>query len=239
MAEPRELHFYPGAHLLVYKVDGREMARYESWGGPRQLESSPTMDRGPTDPGHYVISVIGPYKTSTWPLSQIAWGTPLQDKGNDVWYQASGKNWRSVQKDLGITRGQILALMLERRTLFLQEALASGVSAADQAARVPAVTVPDTWIFNDFGMRAYRYTLDKNQDGQPDKDKHGNVLLPQGDMIHTTPDNELESGKGLPVHLVESHGCVHVMPRDRDAMERNQALKVGTRFIVHTYDERP
>jgi hypothetical protein len=239
MAELRELHFYPGPHVLVYKIDGKEAARYEGWGGPRLTTASPNMNKGPTDPGHYVISVIAPYKTKTWPLSQIAWGTPLQDKGDDVWYQASSKKWRSVYKDFNITRDQIIELMQERLDVFRQEARAAGMSDADQTAKAPPVKVPDTWIFNDFGARAYRYTLDQNQDGQPDKDKHGNVLLPQGDMIHTTPTNELESGKGLPVYLVESHGCVHVMPKDRDAMERNQALKVGTRFIVHTYDEKP
>lgn len=58
-----------------------------------------------------------------------------------------------------------------------------------------------------------------------------------GEMIHTTPEDEANSARGIPFTLSESHGCVHIRPSDRDKLVRAHVFKIGTPFIVHRYTE--
>jgi len=102
-----ELHFYPGIHLLVVievdpiKLKKHSISRYEAWGGPSTIGSDTRMPEEPTWSGKYVIDKAHAYRTPTWQMSRIKWGTPLRDmpKKNDVWYQLKSGSWGSIAKD--------------------------------------------------------------------------------------------------------------------------------------------
>lgn len=93
-------------------------------------------------------------------------------------------------------------------------------------------SVPETWVFNDFGPIAIRWFRDVNGNGKLDVDERLS-----GQMFYTTPDNEAQAAFKQPVTLTESHCCIHLKPVDRDRLFSAGAFKPGTRFTVHRYDE--
>jgi len=54
-------------------------------------------------------------------------------------------------------------------------------------------------------------------------------------LIHTTPDNEAETAAGQPVNLLDSHGCIHIKPLDRDVFQRRGAFANGNFLTIHSY----
>ena len=209
-----EVHFYPGESTLLVINGKTTVASFEAMGGPATMGSDPRMPQEPTWPGEYVIDKAYPYSTPTWLLSQIKWGTPLKDMPgkNDVWYQLKNGMWASISKDLGLSRKDIV----------------------DQYFQLyGARKVPDKWVFNDFGPIAIRWFKDINRNRKLD----GKEKL-SGQMFHTTPQDEAQTTRGLPVSLVHSHGCIHLKPADRDKLMSLNAFKPGTRFVVHEYYEK-
>ena len=209
-----ELHFYPGQKLLVVLDKFIVHGRFEAWGGPASIGNDPRMPEEPTWPGEYVIDKAHAYRTNTWPLSRIAWGTPLRDMPgqNDVWYQLPGGKWGSIKADTGITRNDIVNLNFNLYN---------------------ARMVPRQWVFNDFGPVAIRWF----------KDLNGNRILDgkerlSGQMFHTTQKNEAQHTRGLPIAMAPSHGCIHLRPVDRDRLFAVGAFKPGTRFVVRKYYEK-
>lgn len=209
-----ELHFYPGQNLLVAIDKLLVIGKYEAWGGPASKGSDPRMAEEPTWPGEYVISKAHAYRTSTWPLSRIKWGTPLRDMPaqNDIWYQLGSGKWGSISKDLGIPRNDIVNLYYQLYNVRM---------------------VPKQWVFNDFGPVAIRWF----------KDNNGNKVLDgterlSGQMFHTTPNNEAEHARGLSVALTHSHGCIHLKPAERQQLFAIGAFNPGTKFVVHKYNEK-
>jgi hypothetical protein len=87
--------------------------------------------------------------------------------------------------------------------------------------------VPATWVFNDFGPLAIRFFKDTNHNGILDQ----NEKL-SGEMIHTTPKNEAQYRRHQPVTLEESHGCIHIAPRDRDQLNLMGAFTRGTPLVI-------
>ncbi len=76
------------------------------------------------------------------------------------------------------------------------------------------------------------------------KDLNHNGILDGGErlsgqMFHTTPVDEANQARGLPVALVGSHGCIHLKPADRDSIFGLGGFLPKTRFVVHTYAETP
>ena len=60
-------------------------------------------------------------------------------------------------------------------------------------------------------------------------------------MIHSTPDDEALTAKGVPgveIELCESHGCIHVKPADIDDMIRRGFMKPGNPIFIHSYTEQ-
>lgn len=209
-----ELHFYPGQHLLIVKDNGNILGRFEAWGGPASIGKDPRMREEPTWPGLYYIDKAHAYRTSSWKLSQIKWGTKLRDlpRQDDVWYELPNRQWGSVSNDFNIKRKDIVALYF-RLYGFRR--------------------VPSTWVFNDFGPIAIRWFKDLNGNKVLD----GNERL-SGQMFHTTPNNEAQDARGLPVTLVPSHGCIHIKPSARSHLFRLGAFEPKTPFLIHRYNER-
>jgi hypothetical protein len=243
------LHFFPGAKRIIWVVRGKAVVVGEAWGGE---EPQPGVDYGKMKPrkttaGRYVIHSYGPYKTKTWELARIGWGTQLQMRDWD----AGGYKVQRLYYRTGL-----------RRTPWkLVEETAPGASltnikkwfnelygehdAHDQQGRTVRHLpdqralhdknhdgVPDTWIFNEFGPWSVRYFRDTNHDGVLDGDEH---LM--GELIHTIPVNEEQVERGVPVRFTPSHGCVHISPIDREKFRKAGAFKKGNSFIVHRYSE--
>ena len=223
------LHFFPGPHVLVWEVDGKAAERVEAWGGikPPKGYKDDIMDPQPTTPGRYIIHSCGPYRTRTWKASRIAWGTPLRvdrdSYGNlEVLYQdgSTSHRWKPVKKIVDwATYDQV---KVEFGNLFGDKSRYD----SDHDG------VPDVWVFNDFGPLAIRYFADKNRNRKLDGGEHLS-----GEMFHTTPDNEGEVEKGLPVVLAPSHGCIHLSPISRDRLLSMKAFEPGTDLIIHRYEE--
>jgi len=209
-----ELHFYPGQNLLIVKDKGMVVGRYEAWGGPSTIGNDPRMAEEPTWPGVYVIDKAHAYRTNTWPLSRITWGTQLKDMPakNDVWYQLPGGQWGSIKSDHKISRTDIIKLYYDLYNVRM---------------------VPKKWVFNDFGPIAIRWYKDLNNNKILDKNEHLS-----GQMFHTTAENEAETARGLPLNMMASHGCIHLKPAERDRLFALGAFKSGTQFVVHQYYER-
>jgi len=209
MSEAKVLHFYPGEKRLVFLVKEHVVADVEAWGGPEHTVRSPMMNMRPTTPGNYIIYSVGPYRTNTWPLSRIRWGTRLRDTLTDVLFEEGPGQWRSVQKKTGLSRVDVIG---EYHRLY------------------GAYRVPDRWVFNDFGPLAIRYFRDVNNNRKLDKNEH---LM--GEMLHTTPDNEAQSTGGQSIVMAASHGCIHLKPLERDKLRHLGAFDRGTPLVIHTY----
>ncbi len=223
MAEPLSpgiLHFYPGQKVLAFLVDGRLKTWAIAWGGP-PTEQPPRpgepFGEGPTNPGRYVIWRIAPYTTKTWKDSVIRWGTRLRPDPNDrrdVLYEISPGKWASVRE---ATKGTWTRrdIMDEYRDLYGKH------------------EVPRRWVFNAFGKVAIRYFKDKNNDGKLDA---GETL--EGEMFHSTAENEAETAQNKPNFMFRSHGCIHLKPIQRDNLIKTGVFARGRSLIIHTYDER-
>jgi hypothetical protein len=80
-----------------------------------------------------------------------------------------------------------------------------------------------TWEQNDFG----RWGWNLRRKGQA-----------TAYFIHTTPDNEAQNTASAAVLLANSHGCVHIVPAERDRMIAAGYLKQGVDFEVRPYSEK-
>lgn len=77
------------------------------------------------------------------------------------------------------------------------------------------------WLRNDFGNWSWNLKLGR----------HRTVFF-----IHTTPNDEAASDPNA--DLVQSHGCLHIRPRDRNVMMAKGYLKAGVPVIVKRYEDR-
>lgn len=229
-----QLHFYPRAKRLLCVAGTSVVAGAEAWGGraPSRGEGDPTMAPQHSTPGTYVIGWRGPYVTRTWPWSRIGWGTPLRvsPDGRHLLYKTGAgpgaSSWRRVDRE--IPAATLDAVKREYHALY-------GGGAIDGDGRLfdrDGDGVPEVWVFNDFGPWAVRYHADPNRNRRLDP---GERLL--GEMVHTTPADEANHARGLPVKLDTSHGCIHVKPADRDRLLALGAFEPGTLIAVHAPSE--
>jgi hypothetical protein len=74
------------------------------------------------------------------------------------------------------------------------------------------------WNKNDFGRIGWR-------------------LQGTADFVHTTPDTEMAAAQQQKVVLAPSHGCIHVIPGERDEMTARGYLQGGVKIDVKAYHE--
>jgi len=96
---------------------------------------------------------------------------------------------------------------------------------ADQLARdmffiKGTKTLITRWNKNDFGN--WSWNLKKNGRRTPY-------------FIHTTPADEASTVAGKSFEMIQSHGCVHIRPRDRDEMMADGVLKAGVEVEIMPY----
>jgi hypothetical protein len=168
--------------------------------------------------------VLGPKQhvvAPSWPMSVIPWGAALRIHKGEVEFEAAPGVWRVATGRRGeVTLAQMGFLQRSKlkpdlgtvtaqvRDIFIDASTGSLWSAA--------------WERNDFGR--WGWNLRKNGS-------------PTAYFIHTTPENEHASALGRAVMLANSHGCVHLDPKERDSLMAAGALKAGVAIEVRPYTE--
>lgn len=193
---------------------------FDAVGGPEQTVKEGKHTRGPTRPGRFTLTPKDQFVSTIWEYSRIRWGTPIRwDFVKDDVLFSEGGRWHSV-------RQRVFNGSTARVIETLQSSLRNYGAKGNET--------PNTWVFNDFGHVTYYLFEDRDGDGTLD---HGEWKI--DDFLHTTPDNEYQTAHGLPVVLLESHGCVHIKPNTIDEMARKGYLRGGVHFIVHKFGEWP
>jgi hypothetical protein len=189
---------------------------YDAVGGPKTpRKGEDGLPMGQTDAGKYVVArctrAIAEKNYSYW--SRVPWGTPLDGQRGIIKVFLNGK-WQPLSKFTPATKKEILD--------YHEELYGSRI-------------IPNKWVFNDFGHMACYYFEDLNKNLKKD----GKEKIKK-ELIHTTPDREAQTAMDEDFVLDlsdESHGCIHVKPKDIDEMIDKGYLKAGNRLIIHRYNE--
>lgn len=211
---------------ITVLVKGVPVASIPARGGPWKSHPDPrnpghTAD--PTSAGTFTLAAGKPIVTSAWVFSQLADGTPIRDTGTDVEFERDGK-WRSTRTlPKPLTRDDImrpsavtdLTRRWKRGDLTLAQARKK---LQDMIAADDFTPLATTWLLNDFGTQGFVIQ------GTP------------GDIIHTTEITDDPTEALVPGDLAFSHGCVHILPADRDALIEKGFLRGGVKLTVHPYD---
>jgi len=187
------------------------IAVYPAVGGPTTVGiGSDGNQEGPTDQGDYVIAYCGKHSSPKmyqfW--SKITWGTQLRERKGVLEVYVSGR-WQALKNFTPATADDIKKYHLQLYGTY---------------------KIPDKWVFNDFGHETCYFFKDLNKNRKKDR---GEPIHPE--FMHTTPGDEANTVRGRPVILTESHGCIHVKPKDIDDMKQKGYLNTGNSFIVHGY----
>lgn len=151
------------------------------------------------------------HRSTRYPAwSSIPWGSGLRKNASNVLEVHVDGAWRPLSDFSPVDEAQIVERYLE---LYGESKL------------------PSSWVFNDFGHITAFMFVDKNRNSRFDKDAE-NV---HGEFFHTTPDNEAQVARGLPVALQESHGCIHMHPTEFDGMISRGYFKRGVVVHIHPY----
>jgi hypothetical protein len=226
------LVFFPGernadSRLLgtIYVVGGEGEA-IPAAGGPAVAGKSPKdggHSFGPTPAGHYILGPKQHVIAPSWTTSAIPWGATLRlNADGEVEYQDdSGRGgWHLVTGPRGVlTRAHLNFQRRNSEHITVAEAVTTIRNAlVDPVTNKLRVT---TWDLNDFGR--WGWNLRRNG--------HSTVYF-----LHTTPKDEKTPAREA-VSLVNSHGCVHVRPVDRDKFIEKGYLKEGVEIEVRPYTE--
>jgi hypothetical protein len=215
-----ELHFYPGEHKVLVRRGAETLDAYAMVGGYREARPDPRnpgVRFDPTPAGQYEVVDVGTHVSGAWAASYIPFGTSLREAGGEIQFKDERGQWQWATGPQSPFAGRNPPPL--GREAFL---------GSDG-------TVMPTWRFNDFGHLRARL-----------KDIRTGRLVSH--MVHASPFNELtpryyadtRAWLDAAVAVVElhySHGCEHIHPRDLDQMITRGYLEVGTRFVVHGYDE--
>jgi hypothetical protein len=202
----------------IYVNDGPE--RFDVAGGPPT--SSPIVDMGGhtatrTPPGRYVLDQAEHHTTQGWPNSVVPWGARLREVAEIVQFELNGR-WVDASGPKGrVTSALLIYFIKSKRPI-------SPGSASRRARQMfyDDAGVPMTrWSRNDFG----NWSWNMKQNGRR-----------TAFFIHTTPQDEAAGNKSF--ELQQSHGCLHIRPKDRDSMVRKGYLAAGISVVVKPYTER-
>jgi hypothetical protein len=192
------------------------VASFDAVGGPSKLSKADDgYWAGPTDAGEYRVSHCGRHSSPSYPdWSKIRWGSEIREVGGAVQVMHDGK-WQALK---------VLSPRLEKKDIMSRHLELYG-----------KYELPKTWVFNDFGHMTCYFYKDRNRNKRLDKDAGESI---HREYFHTTPDDEAASAAGKPVTLTPSHGCIHLKPKDIDAMIAAGYLKGGNRVVVHRYKDK-
>jgi hypothetical protein len=204
----------------IYVLQDRKvLARYEVAGGlppGRERKEAGGHTAGSTPAGHYTLGRAEHHVTANWPLSTIPWGARIRKNGSVIEFQQAGTWIPATGPDGRMTRAQQLWRARSRKPVSLATASAEAETAFYNASR-ELITV---WHRNDFGKWSWNLLRDGHRTAY---------------YIHTTPEDEAFTSTGTPFHLMNSHGCLHVRPRQRDEMVSKGYLAAGIVVEVTRY----
>jgi hypothetical protein len=223
------------ARVVVYPAEGKNSRgvttghvyidgsddRYEVAGGPPNPGPIEPGGHRPsvTPAGQYVLDRPEHHTTQNWPRSVVPFGAKLRERDLVVEYELGG-HWKLASGPSGaVTRA--LLTWYHKSGRHLTPAVAGRLAREmfyDSDGKLMA-----TWQQNDFGKWSWNL-------------KRNGVRTVY--FIHTTPDDEEATAQSLPFELSQSHGCLHIRPRDRDEMVRKRYLIQGTMVEVKKYNER-
>jgi hypothetical protein len=223
----------------IYVVGGQGES-YKVAAGPR----AGSGDRGghtrtPTPAGDYTLHAQEHVTTVNWPMSSIPWGAVLtlnsDDATNDVSYTIDGGPPVQVVGPKGGSMATANKLFFDRSTAAQKKEFTQNGQFTEAqvlanwdywgprvggASKDTSLATP--WNQNDFGVWGWR-------------------LLSGGAatafFIHTTPEDEQAAAAGTDRPLVNSHGCIHVRPADRDDMMSKGYLVKGMKLKVMPYGQ--
>jgi hypothetical protein len=227
-----KLYLYPGESTRldgtttghIYVVGGKGES-YEIAAGPAVSSSEVGPGGhsvGVTPAGTYTLGAQAHHTTPNWPMSSIPWGAKLEEKADGlVYYSIVPGKWVAVTGPDGVftkSLGQFFdQTPAELRARVRREDYVSqtGSLYADGKLISP-------WTKNDFGE--WSWDLERNGERSPY-------------YIHTTPGDEARYRAGKSSDLANSHGCVHIHPKDRDEMMAKGYLSAGVEVIVKPYGQ--
>lgn len=219
--------FFPGERRVgstvqgtIYVVGGKGETMSAAGGPP-----AGRADRGghtvePTPPGHYVLGPRIHVVSASWPNSVIPFGAALRVTAGEVEYEVTSGHWKLATGPRGsVTAAQMAFLKRDglHPTLTTIAAQVRNVFL-DSSGNLRSTT----WKSNDFGRWGWNLL-------------RGGQRTPY--FVHTTPDDEHASDLGRAVFLTNSHGCVHLVPAERDRLMAAGYLKQGVPFEVRPYTE--
>ena len=224
-----KLIFFPGEQLdraqtvgTIYVIGGHGENMRAAGGPPVGYKDKGGHTAEPTPPGNYVlgprIHVVAP----SWTNSSIAWGSALRiNAGGEVEFESSPGKWHLATGPNGVVTH---ASMSFAQRSGLTPVLAEKVAKVRNLFIDPATNTlrTSTWEKNDFGR--WGWNLLRGGKGTPY-------------FVHTTPDNEHSSDVAKAMFLANSHGCIHLVPAERDRLMNLGYLKQGVAFEVRPYGE--
>lgn len=189
----------------------------ESW---ECAGAGPAGSKGSIPKGVYILAGEEQHISRIWPMSVIPWGAPLRIEGGVVQYLAGGK-WHDATGRVGqVTSTQMLC---DQRAGKRSKTDDIEEMYWDIFVSLDGELNHDTWLFNDFGPRAWNLT----HNGQH-----------TDHFIHTTPENEAATAAGEEAILVNAPGGIHLRPADRDDMMSKGYLVKGMKVSVKDYGKK-
>ena len=221
----RSKGFWLGTIYVV--VAGQTVDQFTACGGPKKVDDS--ADRGhtigKTPPGHYTLGPRHHHVTPNWPNSSIPWGASIRRAANGEVEFDDGSGWKPATGDGAPMNNAIVQFyVLQRLPVPPPEDIREDARAAflvDGTSKTGPVVA--TWERNDFGKWAFNL-------------RRGGKRTVY--YIHTTPEDEVATANGREFSLDQSHGCIHVRPKDRDTMMDNGYLAAGIAIEVKGYDAK-
>lgn len=211
----------------IYIVGGRGEA-YEAVGGPpgRSHKDRGGHSAGRTPAGLFTLGRQEHHTTVGWPYSSIPYGAQLR-AGSDgfIEYLERGK-WKKANGPEGTwTKAQKRFHEKDHEPVVITD---EDLKGFHNAAYDPKDNLRPVWILNDFGEWAWNLRRDGKRTAY---------------YIHTTPTDEYFKRAPAEVDVVfaligQSHGCIHVLPRDRDEMMERGYLKEGIQIQIMPYGRK-
>lgn len=213
----------------IYVIGGLG-ERYEAVGGPKKSNPNDKSQGGhtaeQTPAGRYVLGPKHHHTTKNWPMSVIPYGAALRlNRDNLVEFQDNDRKWKLANGPHG---KWTQAMLLYRQRSGEKAVITPGdIAGFNHLAMEYTNKTRDFWMMNDFGLWAWNLRKAKSKEGT-------------AYFVHTTADDEIIYDRHLLARLLvgQSHGCIHIYPKDRDEMILRGYLRAGVAFEVKSYDDK-
>jgi hypothetical protein len=215
--------FWLGTIYVV--LGGQVVANYAACGGPKEGQPDQGHSAGPTPPGHYTLGLRHHHVTLNWWPSCIPWGASIRRAENGEVEFDDGNGWKPATGDgapmnIALVRSRAIAMLPALAPEIVRRAARQAFAVDPTNPTSPLVTI---WERNDFGKWAFNLRCDGKSTPY---------------YVHTTPTDEYATAHNLAFSLVQSHGCIHVRPDDRDKMMTEGYLAAGIHLEVKPYDAK-